>query len=94
MKVYVKISQETIKVDEEFVGDTADEVVGKMKARVGRELGFFMRQALNALSNLAFAQEVVKQLNQKQKLNLPIPNSCDEFLRQAQDQGYASIKAE
>ena len=92
MKVYVKISQDNIKIDEAFVGDTADEVVGKMKARVAQELGFIMRTALNALSNLAFAQEVVKQLNQKQKLNLPIPNSCDEFLRQAQEHGYATIE--
>jgi len=94
MKVYVKINQGNIHIDEAFMGATADEIVGKMKARVAKELNFFMRQALNALSNLAFAQEVVKQLNEKQRLDLPIPSSCDEFLRQAQEQGYATISAE
>jgi hypothetical protein len=91
MKVHVKIDQDSINVDEAFAGNTADEIVGQMKARVARELSFAMRLGLNALSNLAFAQEVVKRLNQAHKLNLPIPNSCDEFLRLAQEQGYATI---
>jgi len=94
MKVHVTVSQDNIKVDEAFVGGTADEIVTKMKARVAKELGFIMRQALNAMSAITFAQEVVRQLNQKQKLNLPIPTSCDEFLRQAQDSGYATMEPE
>jgi hypothetical protein len=91
MKVHVKINQDNFKVDESFTGANADELVGKMKARVAKELNFAMRLALNAMSNLAFAQEVVKRLNAAKKLNLPIPNSCDEFLQLAQQQGFAEI---
>ena len=91
MKVHVNINQQGINVDEVVEGATADEVVGKMKARVARELNFAMRLALNAMSNLMFAQEVVKRYNDNQRQNLPIPNSCDEFLTLAQQQGFATM---
>jgi hypothetical protein len=92
MKVHVNINQDDFKVNETFVGSTADELVGQMKARIAKELGFALRLAVNAMSNLAFAQEVVRRLNVAKKLDLPIPNSCDEFINLAQQQGYAQIE--
>ncbi len=92
MRVRVKIDQDNFNVDEVFSGASADEVVGQVKAFVAKKLNFAMRIALNAMSNVSFAQEVVKRLNQAKKLNLPLPNSCAEFIQQAQQQGYATIE--
>lgn len=92
MQVRVTIDQSGMKVDEAFTGTTADEVVGKMKARVAKELNFALRVAVNAMSNLAFAQEVVKRLNESKSLNLPPPKTCTEFIQMAQEQGFATIE--
>lgn len=91
MKVHVSIQQQNINVDEDFEGANSDELVGKMKARVAKELPFAMRVMVNAMSNLMFAQEVVKRYNQNSKKDLPSPQSCDEFLTLAQEQGFATV---
>src|SRR5690242_19030946 len=79
MKVFVNVALEGMAINEAFEGSTADEVVGKMKARVARELNFMMKMAVNAMSNLQFAQEVVRRYNDMKKLRLPLPTSCQEF---------------
>ena len=91
MKAHVKVNMQNVNVDETFEGATADEIVGKMKARIAKEVPFFMRPIVNGFSNLGFAQEVVKRYNGNSKQNLPIPNSCDEFLTLAQEQGFATL---
>ncbi len=91
MKVHVKISLEGISVNEPFEGATADEVVGKMKARVAKELNFAMKLAVNAMSSQMFAQEVVKEYNKFKKLSLPIPSNCQAFLDLAVEQGFATL---
>ena len=91
MQVHVKISQESIKVDETFTGATSDEIVAQVKSRVAKEVPFFMRPMVNGMSNLTFAQEVVKRYNSNTKQNIPIPASCDEFLTMAQQQGFATV---
>jgi hypothetical protein len=93
MKVHVNINERELKVNEAFTGANADEVVGQMKARVSRELPFAMRLMVGAMSNLQFAQEVVKRYNEAQKQNAPIPASCEEFLQLAQAHGFATIEA-
>ena len=92
MKVHVNVSLEGMSVNEMFEGITADEIVGKMKARVARELSFPMKMALNAMGNLMFAQEVVRRYNTFKKLALPLPASTQEFLTLAQEQGLASVE--
>ena len=91
MQVHVKISQENVNVDEVFTGATADEVVGHVKARVARDVPFFLRPMVNGMSNLMFAQEVVRRYNTKTKQDLSTPQSCDEFLTLAQQQGFATV---
>ena len=91
MKVHVTIDHPAMSVDEIFSGSNADEVVGAMKARVAKALPFTQRLAVSAASNLMFVQEVVKRYNANQQLNLPIPNSSEEFLQMAQTQGFATI---
>lgn len=92
MRVRVHIDQSGMKINEEFVGQTADEIVGKVKSRLVKELNFAMKIVVNAMSNLSFAQEIVKKVNEAKKQNLPLPTSCEEFFRLAQDQGYATLE--
>ncbi len=92
MKVHVNVYLEGMSVDESFEGATADELVGKMKARVARELNFPMKMAINAMGNLMFAQEVVRRYNSYKKLSLPQPSTCDEFLTLATEQGLAKME--
>lgn len=89
MRVQVNVSMAKINVSETFDGGTPEDIVGKMKARVAKELSFIERMAINAMGNLAFAQEVVRRYNDLQNTNLPIPNSCQEFLILAEEQGLA-----
>ena len=91
MNVHVNVSLEGLSVNETFEGSTADEIVGKMKARVARELSFPMKMAVNAMGNLMFVQEVVRRYNDVKKLALPLPKSSDEFLTLAQEQGLATL---
>ena len=92
MRVHVNVSLEGISVNESFDGATADEVVGKMKARVARELSFPMKMGLNAMGNVMFAQEVVRRYNSYKKLSLPLPSSSQEFLTLATEQGLATLE--
>jgi hypothetical protein len=92
MRVSVNVSIEGVSVNETFEGATADEIVGKMKARVARELSFPLRMGLTAMSNTMFAQEVVRRYNAYKKLSLPLPLGCPEFIALAVEQGLASIE--
>lgn len=83
---------DAISVNESFDGSTADEIVGKMKSRVARELSFPMKMAVNAMGNLMFAQEVVRRYNDARKKAVSIPTSCQEFLTLAQENGIATIE--
>ncbi len=92
MSVKVHINRPPITVNEAFQGQNADEVVGKLKARVLPELNFAARLMLSSFSNLRFAQEIVSRYNAKEKTNYPAPNSCWEFLQNAEEMGYATIQ--
>ena len=92
MRVHVNVSLEAMSVNETFEGATADDIVGKMKARIARELGFAMKMIVNAMGNLVFAQEVVRRYNELKNLSLPLPTSAQEFLSLACEQGLASVE--
>ncbi|HZT41597.1 MAG TPA: hypothetical protein VFA07_05390 [Chthonomonadaceae bacterium] len=94
MRVHVNTSDQGLPLQETFTGNTAEEVVGAIKKRVTQELPFALRLAANTMSNLAFAQEIVRRYNKAQKRNLPLPASCEDFLRMAQEQGIAQIEKE
>ena len=92
MKIRVSINQQGMEVNEVFSGNNADEVVGAIKARVAKELNFALRIIVKGMSNLSFAQEVVKRYNESNNKNIPIPASCDEFLSTAQHEGLATLE--
>lgn len=91
MKIQVHINEPEMKVYETFDGANAEDIVAGIKKRIAKELNFAMRLAVGAMSNTMFAQEVVKQYNQSKKTSLPIPESCEDFLKLAQEQGIATV---
>ena len=92
MSVQIHVNRPLIKVNETLAGRNADEVVGKLKERVVRELNFAQRLMVNSLNNLRFAQEIVRRYNAAEKTNYPVPNSCWEFLESAEKMGFATIR--
>ena len=92
MRVKVQINQSEIQVNETFSGNTPEEIVMAMKARVAKEMPFLMRPFVNAMGTVAFTQEVVKRYNADSKKNLPSPQSCQEFLTMAQEEGFAEME--
>jgi len=91
VKVQVHINESGLVVNEVFTGTNADDIVGAMKARVAKEVNFALRIVINGMSNLSFAQEVVKRYNENKRKNLPLPTNCAEFLSSAQAEGFAKI---
>lgn len=92
MSVKVHIDRAPIVVNETFIGQNADAVVGKLKQRVLPELNFALRLMVNSFSNLRFAQEIVHRYNMREKTSYLAPNSCWEFLLNAEEMGYVTIQ--
>ena len=91
MSVNVHINRPRITVNETFNGLNSEEIVSKLKARVLPELNFGLRLLVSNMSGLRFAQEIVRRYNEAEKTNLPVPNSCWEFLQRAEEMGYVNI---
>lgn len=91
MAVHVHI-QSPIHVHETLRGINSEEIVAKLKARVLPELSFPLRLAFSPLSNLRFAQEIVRRYNSAEKKNVALPMSCLEFLEQAAVMGFITIE--
>ena len=54
-------------------------------------LGFAARLVINAMSPVAFVQEVVRRYNKQAGKSLPIPDSCEDFLRTGESEGILTI---
>jgi hypothetical protein len=91
MKIHVNFEQEGMKVDQDFEGANADAVVGAMKAEVVKQLPAALRAFAGAMSNLAFAQEVVRRANAANKTSEPLPKNCDEFIQKGVQLGTITI---
>jgi hypothetical protein len=92
LKVQVHINRPPIVVNEHLKGADPEEIVSKIKARVLPELGFGARLVIGTMSDLRFAQEIVKRYNDREKQKHPIPASCREFLSLAQSLGFITIE--
>ena len=91
MKVRVKTVTPEGPIDEVFAGPTAEAVVAAMQKAVASRLGFAMRFFVNSMSPSSFAQEVVKRYNQETRKSIPIPKSCDEFLKLGEQEGIVTV---
>jgi hypothetical protein len=91
MKVNVNIKHDNMTINETFSGANAEAIVTAIKARVVKELPFALRLLAGGMSPLMFAQETVKRYNETMKTNVRRPNSCEDFLQLAQEEGLATI---
>jgi hypothetical protein len=91
VKVRVQYQAQQICVDELFSGKNAEEIVRQMQSKVASKVNFVMRLAVNALSPLQFSQEAIRRYNDATKKNLPIPQTCEEFLKLGQNEGIVTI---
>ena len=94
MKVKVRYDAPGMEVDETFSGATAEEVVSAMKRRVAAEAGFAVRLMVGSMSPLGFVQEVVRRYNRQKGRSLPIPSTCEQFLKLAEAEGIARVLEE
>ena len=69
----------------------ADEALSKFKKEAAKRAPFLMRTAINAMSDLRFAGEVVTRANKARSKNDPAPKSAQEFLTWAQTNGFLTI---
>lgn len=91
MKIHVKFEGEGTSVDEDFEGANSDEILGKIKAKVVDQLPFALRAFAGAMSNVAFAQEVVRRANAANKTSVPLPKTADEFIALGQENGSITV---
>jgi hypothetical protein len=91
MKVRVTYEAPGLRIDEIFIGPTCEVVLMAMKHRAASEAGFAARLVINGMSMMGFAQEVVRRYNRSAGKSLPIPETCQEFLRLAESEGIATI---
>src|SRR5688500_5738814 len=91
MKVRLTYSAPGMDVDEVFTGATAEDVALGMKRRGAAESGLAVRFMIGSMSALGFAQEVVRRFNKQKGKSLPIPSSCDEFLKTAESEGIVQF---
>ncbi len=91
MRVRVQFQAEQIRVDEYFNGNSAEEIVRQMQSKVASKVNFVMRLAVNALSPLQFSQEAIRRYNDATGKTLPIPQTCEEFLKLGQQEGIVTF---
>lgn len=91
MKVRVTLRSPEYSLEEDFTGKDATEVVRAVQRRAACDQGFVVRIAINAMSPLQFAREVVTHFNKATNQQLPIPNSCEEFLNTGVALGIATV---
>ncbi len=90
MKIHVKMEVAGRHIDEIVDGANAEDILGQIKARVTRELGW-KGMFLHALTPLAFAQMAVQRYNASRKADLPVPATPDDFIALGQQMGYVSV---
>jgi hypothetical protein len=91
MKIHVKFEGEGTAVDEDFEGASADAVLGQIKAKVVEQLPFALRAFAGAMSNVAFAQEVVRRANAANKTSAPLPKTAEEFIELGKENGSITV---
>jgi hypothetical protein len=92
LRVHLRINEPPLVLDETFTGANAEEVVGMVKEYTLRKMPLPLRFMYGKMSNLDSARELVRRYNQTRKKNLPLPNSCEEFLSMVEQMGYGRIE--
>lgn len=91
MKLHVHFESGGMKVDEVVSGTSADEVVAAMQRRVAQEAGFLIGAVVKRMTPLQFAQEATRRYNTSMKDNVPLPQTCEEFVTTGIQKGFATL---
>jgi hypothetical protein len=88
MKVEISIGKE------KAVFEARDEaaLLHAAKVEAARRAPFLLRAAVNAMSDLTFAAQVVARANKAKGTNDPSPQNAREFLDWAKARGYATVQ--
>ncbi len=90
MKIHVKMEVAGRQINEPVEGTDAEDILGQIKDRVTRELGW-KGKFLLLLTPQAFAQMAVQRYNAAHKAALPVPATADDFLALGQQMGYVTV---
>lgn len=80
-----------MKVNEVVQGQSAEAIVTAMQQRVAKEANFLVSAVVRSMTPLKFAQEVTRRYNTALKDSVPIPATCDDFLRVGAEKGFATV---
>ncbi|RYX81345.1 hypothetical protein EON83_24475 [bacterium] len=78
-------------IKETFQARNADDALSKFKKEAAKRSPFLVRAAINAMSDLKFAGEVVSRANKAREKNDPAPKSAQEFITWAQANGFLTV---
>ncbi len=90
MRLHIKMEVAGREIDEPVEGTDAEDILGQIKARVTRELGW-KGMFLHALTPLAFAQMAVQRYNAAHKTEIAVPTTADDFIALGQQMGYVTV---
>ena len=90
MKVRVQLNLEGRAIDEQVSGSTADELLGNVKDKVQKALGW-KGLVLAAMSPIAFARTAVQLFNERNNSQYALPDTAEEFVKLGVDLGYVTV---
>jgi hypothetical protein len=91
MKLYVRFDIAGLSVDDVIEGENAQEITGKAKDVVATKLGTFMGALVRSMSDLQFAQEVVRRYNAAHGSSCSLPTTVEEFVMWAIAEKLATV---
>lgn len=94
MKVHVHLTVGEVKVDQVVTGETAEEIVASVRDQTARQAGFLIGAVIRRMTPLEFAREATRRYNTATKSDAPLPDSCEAFIRMAQEKGLATVEEE
>lgn len=78
-------------IKESFQAKNADEALSTFKKEAAKRSPFLVRAAINTMSDLKFAGEVVSRANKARGKDDPAPKSAQDFLKWAQTNGFLTM---
>jgi multidrug resistance efflux pump len=87
MKIRVDIQD----IHQEMEAADSNAMLGRVKDEAARRAPLLLRGLIKSMSDLSFAQEVVKRANASRGTSHPAPQSAQEFLDWGVSNGFVTI---
>jgi len=91
MKLHVKFDISGLSVDEMIEGETSADIARTAKRVIASRLDFLSGAFVKSMSDLGFAQEVVRRYNSATGSSCSLPKSTDAFVEWVIERGLASV---